>query len=764
MALQVVSTAPRSPSPVVPGAWPSSSGSSSPTRRRSMTCPVVPERSSQRLHAAASLSDPLHLEHVRSFHQRLSRSLFQTESRNNGQVHVPVVADRPPVSNDVDTIPSDGSDMTRFTHGDTSASLSACADASLDTAWSSGGTAVQDKLPASLQEISLLEQGLLPNMLLLSDPLTTPESVADSLCLPSLAVVHRQQHRLAIVTSPPRSPLPSPDQVSPILFSSPVSSNHALPLGSSVNAADGSQTFDYFASPSWETSYGSFLTDADLSRIHSSDPPLSRPASLCRDIQQQGSQGYTQPRTPIHDNAFINEAGTCATPMPTKLSIEHNLDTDREDHGAVRGIRTTRQTLSTSVSSAASLAQGPPALSSPPPSPPVLESDGRVNVRILAFPSPTISLPHFTSSLPSPALESSTADSSTIEYAAAIVSSVLGSDISIHADYPDSTPVPQARANASDLNMEHEQALAEKRRTKLLVTKLKSFSQQVKRYFHNKGRNQKTKETINDTDNATQRPSHSGDGTSSPHPIQFFDGLPDPDILLSIEEDGSVSLPAPPGLMPPHTKKPRPSLTAHTYTSSGSNSLHSAANNLAGSTPPFIRITSSSFSDEVHPPCLSTARNAGAYSIDHIQPLEPEARPKTLAEIKSKRRVSLPALSRASNLTTPSGSSLAAISRQGPSTTMPFAYAQRTSLMTEQGGLHDGYEHAGALTNIGQEGKRLHRDRALTSRSPPNGQRQFCMTSGPVQSLPRIKKKHRRFSLSALSTLINHSNSSKPLV
>lgn len=105
----------RSPSPVIPGAWPSPD----PVRDRSHTCPVSatlplqPPRFIQ--------PDPLHLDHIRNFHRRLSQSLLKpVEPFHAGPAPLPAL-DLPCLS-DIVSASSEGSDMTSFTQ----VSLSKC--------------------------------------------------------------------------------------------------------------------------------------------------------------------------------------------------------------------------------------------------------------------------------------------------------------------------------------------------------------------------------------------------------------------------------------------------------------------------------------------------------------------------------------------------------------------------------------------------------------------------------------------------------------
>lgn len=109
----------RSPSPVLPGAWPLNVNTPNSIHKRSNTCPALCNILSKPPNGLVSLPYPLHLDHVRDFQQRLSLSL----SRPSDPCDIPNVATAflPSELASSDSglsgpgsIPSDGSDLTRW--------------------------------------------------------------------------------------------------------------------------------------------------------------------------------------------------------------------------------------------------------------------------------------------------------------------------------------------------------------------------------------------------------------------------------------------------------------------------------------------------------------------------------------------------------------------------------------------------------------------------------------------------------------------------
>jgi len=112
-------TGPRSHSPVVPGAWPNSNPPT-PLYKRSKTCPVTSNIPSKSQSVFSTSPDPLHLDHVLNFHQRLSLSLSRpTDPADVSSSFTPFTASESAGTSlgpsGSGSIPSDDSDLTRFT-------------------------------------------------------------------------------------------------------------------------------------------------------------------------------------------------------------------------------------------------------------------------------------------------------------------------------------------------------------------------------------------------------------------------------------------------------------------------------------------------------------------------------------------------------------------------------------------------------------------------------------------------------------------------
>lgn len=101
-------TSTRSPSPAIPGAWPTT-----PLHKRSLTCPTPTQANAQSQHvpASATLPEPLHLDRVLNFHQRLSLALSEPDNDTKKQASFTVTPSCPNAS---PSMPSDDSDLTKY--------------------------------------------------------------------------------------------------------------------------------------------------------------------------------------------------------------------------------------------------------------------------------------------------------------------------------------------------------------------------------------------------------------------------------------------------------------------------------------------------------------------------------------------------------------------------------------------------------------------------------------------------------------------------
>ncbi|KAF9460846.1 hypothetical protein BDZ94DRAFT_877137 [Collybia nuda] len=106
----------RSPSPVLPGAWPLSTNTPNNMHKRSSTCPTLFEPSN--IFASSAYSNSLHLDHVRNFHQRLSLSLSRSPGPsdicNTTTTFLPSESTSSSLSpNALGSTPLSGSDLTQ---------------------------------------------------------------------------------------------------------------------------------------------------------------------------------------------------------------------------------------------------------------------------------------------------------------------------------------------------------------------------------------------------------------------------------------------------------------------------------------------------------------------------------------------------------------------------------------------------------------------------------------------------------------------------
>ncbi|KAG5653062.1 hypothetical protein H0H81_002442 [Sphagnurus paluster] len=369
------------------------------------------------------------------------------------------------------------------------------------------------------------------------------------------------------------------------------------------------------------------------------------------------------------------------------------------------------------------------------------------------FPSPSLSLSPLTAAPPdSPAMDLS-ADSSTVEYATAGVSSAWGTDISVHPGYLGSGRLPNTTLNARLDTQTGEPDLTPSNRPlvstsvvhtmKKLGNKMKMF---LARRAHRKGAKPVTEETHNEQFEAPESLAERTNVFSQVDVPQ-----PRDDSLVSMEEFLALPVPLPPGLVSTLGTRKRSGLTSGTFASTP-NSLHpSNGSDLS----PRIRITPSSSLSQSHPgPNQSIEDNHT--SQNNTSALEIQARPKTLAEIKSKRRLSLSTLSYTSRFASQPSSSVVAVAhtraRPRPSSTIVFTTASSSSLADNDLNDADG-NRSDSVANRSPN----HEE---TPRQIPAMRASFygslaARTSTPNPRVTANIKKKRRFSLSALSSLVN---------
>ncbi|KNZ71406.1 hypothetical protein J132_09860 [Termitomyces sp. J132] len=589
---------------------------------------------------------------------------------------------------------------------------------------------------------------------------------------------------------------PSPDPVSPIFFSSPTSSNNAVPCRHSYHGQGYCPSLEFSTSPSWETSFDTFnslriesgsydirpeqmlnpsrsqpFNTFDLYNNNDSSTELevptipmlttlSLPGSLdtTLDVSRRNSprhhhaqdNSHTQDSPLLSSPLSVSEAtGTNKNdsstelevptiPMLTTLSLPGSLDTTldvsrrnspRHNHG-----QDNSHTQNSSISSS------PLSIS---------EATGTVaDITALEFPSPPLTLsPFITAPAPeSPVIDLPIADSSTVEYASAVVSSSWGPDISIHPDYPLANILPNvSSSSASETSGDPGLPQESTRGTKTLamITKFKTLGRKMKKFL-SLFPNAKLEGSI--SNNRTQI---SQDGFRNAYPLTHSNDIGDPSTEAGLRREdslmavgGSQLLPLPPGLSSCLTRR-RP-VTPEMFIPSSA-SLRRSQNSTS---PPVIRITSSSCSYQTPMTDIPDERmNDLDRTEDSVRRLEIDARPKTLEEIKSKRRFSLSILSNTRRSVSQSSSSVVAVAhdRQRPRSAIVLPAVSSSSI---SGGATLNNTHGlGSLSNT------------ISNHPEDEIPMEPSWTSIPgTASLKRRdldvnRKKHQRFSLPTLSHL-----------
>ncbi|KAJ7103480.1 hypothetical protein B0H15DRAFT_926705 [Mycena belliarum] len=614
-------TPPPSPSPALPGAWPSS------VHRRSTTCPTTSPR---------PVVEPLHLERVLDFQQRL---VNQIESDMPSPTSFSASA-----SADSAMAPADSldSELTRF-RTDTSTSI--MTDTSVSTTYTSRSsperfaTAKLPQLPYKTK-YSAVENNFLSRI-----PRST--SCAGHQNVFSTESPPQHRHSKDSPSSPTFTRALDASPISPIVFASPASSSFPRCMSDSKpSPRDRSSSYEYNSSPSWETSYGSEYNDRYMLNASPSPSPLSsRPAVAAR------ISGTANGTPSIEIGATV--------PMLTSLSLPASPDTSMslDLHPIVSASPRISPIDGNASPWTLSLSPASPVLSVVPD---LSLSSPVTNGHVLSFPSPTFSVSPFESPLPSPVLDGTLMSeyaphSSAAEYAAALMSSSWAPDaLSLAQTIPHGLLLAEndTSANISDpgpsnnmtleesglpeplfylQNVQHPPTRRQEGKMGSVLSKMKKLGDKVKRLLRGK-----PKGPGNEGVNVDINVRRVGSVAHSP----LADALPDVidiqshtaaaqvyDSLLpnhGTESHLPLPLPPPPGL-------------DDIYGSTSSRL--GATENTAGHHTPTIRIRPPSCSGPVQ--ALSNDSALKTPSPD----LTAHSRPKTLAEIKSKRRLSLSTLS-----------------------------------------------------------------------------------------------------------------------
>ncbi|KAJ7786378.1 hypothetical protein B0H16DRAFT_1490241 [Mycena metata] len=406
-----------------------------------------------------------------------------------------------------------------------------------------------------------------------------------------------------------------------------------------------------------------------------------------------------------------------------------------------------------------------------------------VDGHVVSFPSPSSSSSPFVSPLPSPLLDSITeaeyvGDTSAAEYAAAIMSSAWASEgpsltqampPAVRSTEENETASPvfsNADVDQPALASEEEelsQPLAYQENVPLrrqeakvsgVIGKMKKFSDKFKRLLRGKAKISRDNGGVNIDVNVRR-------AGSSP----LLDALPDVidiqshtsvaqayDSLLSNNDTDTrlpLPLPPPPGLVL-RKSKTRPILSSQTYNSTLTRSRTN--DNPARQITPVIRIR----------PPSSLSNIAISNNDNNPGPKTPSpdltvhARPKTLAEIKSKRRLSLSALSNFTRSPSPVPPvNIVTSNRHGARPASALAFYPRPPTLSS---VRSVAQVERAATPQRLQVPRSASSREISTAFPGTVRSNSTRAHPSMVPLPlpqptaeTIKKKNRRFSLSALS-------------
>ncbi|KAJ7254057.1 hypothetical protein B0H12DRAFT_569773 [Mycena haematopus] len=745
-----------SPGPALPGAWP-------------IPHPPV---------------DPLRLEHVLDFQQRLVSQMDQSEIPSSTSFTASVSADSA-------IAPADSldSELTRF-RTDTSTSIATSVSTTY-TSRSSPERLVTAKLPplAFGAKYSAVEDDYptrIPrptNSVRFTSDHTRSQSQRQNFFTSESPSPRSQNSCVPVPETSPSSSLgaarPSSPPVSPIVFASPTSS---LPRFSNSQSSPHNRSSSYAgsSSPSWETSYGS---EYDRHMLVPSPSPSPSPISSRANLALRPSSIAN--RTPsIEINAAVPLLTSLSLPASPETSM--SLDTDP--------IVTRSPRLSPLVGDTCpwtlSLSPASPVLSNAPDlslSSPV--ADNVVDGHLVSLSSPSSSQSQ--SPLPSPALGSifeseDVGNTSAAEYAAAIMSSAWASEgpslapviplefLSGENEVGSVVMALDAEQSRNALTFEEEGLLAysqnarsptspQETRTSGVFGKMKKIGDKFKKLLRGKSKGARDDVGVNVNVHVGR--------AASPTSLLFPEALPD---VIDIQSHTSAAqvydsllpnhgtddshlqlpLPPPPGLAVRKNKN-RPVLSSQSYSSSLARVRMN--DNTPRQNTPTIRI---------HPP--SSSSRIATSNDDNVAPKLPSpdltihSRPKTLAEIKSKRRLSLsvlPNFTRVSSSIPPvnvitsnrhrtrPASALAFYPRPPPLSSLGADAQTDSNVPTSQRlevprSMSSGLTIAPAISGI------------VYSETAPAS---MALTSDNSHvTADATKKKNRRFSLSALSMFAGH--------
>ncbi|KAK0465111.1 uncharacterized protein EV420DRAFT_1512860 [Desarmillaria tabescens] len=740
----------RSPSPAIPGAWPAT-----PLHKRSLTCPVPTQSNAQPQHvpASATLPEPLHLDRVLNFHQRLSLAL--SEPNNNTKKHASFTV-TPSCPNASPSMPSDDSDLTKYNPNDTSLSV---VDTSVATSRTSPMTpdrvlfkSLEESSPSPQMNDNVRIHGQKTrNHAHSSEPnhiFGESSPAGPSTSFPSPGMLANSSFS--------SSPCPSP--TSPMVFNSP--SPSILPPRSRTRTSSSQASYDHLSSLSCITS-----SEEDFGVVRTYEPSRSLSPSPSSHASWY-NQALRMPvlYTPDRVSPSVEELAPPTIPMLTGLSLPGTPDDSLSIDGNPvsnsflasprSDVNEPEWTLALSAATptptaSVSVHDTSPSLSLSPTSSFRAQLNLDAAEHVLSFPS------HNPSSAgasvePSPTIgmsETGSLETSAAEYAAAVMSSVWSShnpslepiviETTTRVELSDDNRRTRSVASDRPARAGSRQSWNKKRE---ILLKVKMFGGRVKQLLaRGVGREERRKEL--------PRP-HSAPSMRTPSPP----GVPSLDLGDDVHplergssEEGNHRI-----------RRPRPSLTTHTYTPVNTGTSDPSTS------PPSIRVL---------PPSAPTT----PYTNDRAVPksesdvvanaqIAMHARPKTLAEIKSGRRFSLSAITRLTRLSSPPSASSVLISpprRRRPVSALALPSRRPDSFQfdVQNVSLRDS-DVQGPVIRSGRRS-------VPTSLRPPPGldipsTRGATPSPEPVAGPSRVrfsldvektkKNTRRRFSLSALST------------
>ncbi|KAG7450455.1 uncharacterized protein BT62DRAFT_927746 [Guyanagaster necrorhizus] len=625
-----MTTSVRSPSPAIPRAWPPT-----PLPERPFISPILTHTNAQSQHlpASATSPEPLHLDRVLNFHQRLSLALSEPDNDTKKQASFTVTPSRPNAS---PSMPLDDSNLMKYNLNDTSLSV---VDISVATSCTSPMTPerVLDKSPDELSPSSQIND----NMRIYEEKTRNhaPSSEPDILfgaSNPDHPSASFSGQDAASNSSFSSSPCPSPTSPSSSIF----------PPRSRTQTNSSQASYDHPSSLSCMTSS---KEDFGVVRTREASRSLSPSPSA---HASRYNRALTMPllHTPERVSPSVEELAPPTIPMLIGLSLPGTPDNSVSIDGnpSLNGFLASPQsdvndpewTLALSAvtpTPTTSVHDTSPSLSLSPTSSFRAQLNLDAAEHVLNFPSHNPSLVGV-SVEPSPAIgmsEIGSLETGAAEYAAAVMSSVWSSaNPSL-----DPTVIETTRVVVSDNNSRGMHGVASDRparggsrqswnKRRDILLKLRKFGGKVKQLL-NRGAGRE------DGRNEIPRP-RSAPLMRTPSPF----GIPTLDLG---DDEGNHRI-----------HRSRPSLTPHTYTS-----VNASA---SGSSTPQLAI-------HVLPPSVPTS----PYTNNHAVPksesdvvanaeIAKHARPKASADIKFGHRFSLSAITRLTRPSSPSSASSVLIS------------------------------------------------------------------------------------------------------